>query len=363
MRATLILADGREYEGQGFGAEGVSYGELVFNTAMTGYQEVLTDPSYKRQLVTLTAPEVGNYGCNVDDDESAQVQVAGLVIRNLSPVVSNHRAVESLDAYLRRHKTAGIYGVDTRAITRSLRDRGHVMAALVHGDADRDAVRAQLATEPGMEGADLAKEVTAEAPYRWRQGTDGEEHDGRFAVVAVDFGVKRNILRLLVDAGCRVTVVPARTGAEAIRALKPQGVFLSNGPGDPAAVTYGAALAKELMGTVPMFGICLGHQLMALAQGARTFKMKFGHRGANHPVRHHASGRIEITSQNHGFAVAKEGLPDHLEVTHSHLNDDTISGLRYAGLSAFSVQYHPEAAPGPHDSRYLFEQFTESMKG
>ena len=237
------------------------------------------------------------------------------------------------------------------------------MAALVHGDADRDAVRAQLATEPGMEGADLAKEVTTEAPYRWRQGTDGEEHDGRFAVVAVDFGVKRNILRLLVDAGCRVTVVPAHTSAEAIRALKPQGVFLSNGPGDPAAVTYGAALAKELMGTVPMFGICLGHQLMALAQGARTFKMKFGHRGANHPVRHHASGRIEITSQNHGFAVAKEGLPDHLEVTHSHLNDDTISGLRYAGLSAFSVQYHPEAAPGPHDSRYLFERFTESMKG
>ena len=244
MRATLILADGREYEGQGFGAEGVSYGELVFNTAMTGYQEVLTDPSYKRQLVTLTAPEVGNYGCNADDDESAQVQVAGLVIRNLSPVVSNHRAVESLDAYL-PPALAGIYGVDTRAITRSLRDRGHVMAALVHGDADRDAVRAQLATEPGMEGADLAKEVTAEAPYRWRQGTDGEEHDGRFAVVAVDFGVKRNILRLLVDAGCRVTVVPARTGAEAIRALKPQGVFLSNGPGDPAAVTYGAALAKS----------------------------------------------------------------------------------------------------------------------
>ena len=363
MRATLILADGREFEGQGFGAQGVSFGELVFNTAMTGYQEVLTDPSYRRQVVTLTAPEIGNYGCNAHDDESRAVQVAGLVIRNLSPVVSNHRASESLDEYLSRHNTIGIQGLDTRAITRSIRDDGHVMAALVHGEQDLDAVRAQLAAEPGMEGADLAQEVTADAPYTWTQGTDGRDHEGSYRVVAVDFGVKRNILRLLVDAGCAVTVVPASTSAEAIRALNPQGVFLSNGPGDPAAVTYGVELAGELMGTVPMFGICLGHQIMALAQGAQSFKMKFGHRGANHPVRHHASGRIEISSQNHGFAVAKEGLPEGLVVTHSHLNDDTISGLDYPGLRAFSVQYHPESAPGPHDSRYLFEQFIELMQG
>ena len=307
MRATLILADGREYEGQGFGAEGVSYGELVFNTAMTGYQEVLTDPSYKRQLVTLTAPEVGNYGCNADDDESAQVQVAGLVIRNLSPVVSNHGPSSHSMLIFAGTKPLASTGSTPAPLRRSLRRGARWRRS---STAMRTATPRAVATEPGMEGADLAKEVTAEAPYRWRQGTDGGE-GMTGAVVAVDPGVKRNILRLLVDAGCRVTVVPAHTSAEAIRALKPQGVFLSNGPGDPAAVTYGAALAKELMGTVPMFGICLGHQLMALAQGARTFKMS-SVTGRN--TRCAITPAVALKSQAKiGFAVAKEGLPD-LEV-------------------------------------------------
>jgi carbamoyl-phosphate synthase small subunit len=361
MHATLLLADGREFSGEGFGATGISFGELVFNTAMTGYQEVLTDPSYCRQMVTMTAPEIGNYGCNASDDESAKVQIAGLIVRNLSPVASNFSAAETLDAYLKRHNTVAIQGLDTREITRSIRDDGHVMCALVHGNYNRADVLAQLAAQSSMSGTDLAREVSTETRYTWNEGSDGKTHVGSFKVVAVDFGIKRNILRLLVDAGCDLTVVPASTSADDIRSLAPQGLFLSNGPGDPAAVTYGVAMAKELMGQVPMFGICLGHQIMALAQGAESFKMKFGHRGANHPVRHESSGRIEITSQNHGFAVAKENLPGSLEVTHSHLNDGTISGLHYQGLNAFSVQYHPESAPGPHDSRYLFEQFIALM--
>ena len=361
MHATLLLADGREFSGEGFGATGVSFGELVFNTSMTGYQEVLTDPSYCRQMVTMTAPEIGNYGCNSSDDESAKVQLAGLIVRNLSPVASNFSATETLDAYLKRHGTVAIEGLDTREIARSIRDGGHVMCALAHGDYDRAEVLAQLAEQPSMSGADLACQVTTKARYTWNEGSDGNTHAGSFKVVAVDFGIKRNILRLLVDAGCDLTVVPASTSAEEIRSLAPQGVFLSNGPGDPAAVTYALAMARDLMGEIPMFGICLGHQIMALAQGAQSFKMKFGHRGANHPVRHESTGRIEITSQNHGFAVHKENLPAALEVTHSHLNDGTISGLHYIGLKAFSVQYHPESAPGPHDSRYLFEQFVALM--
>ena len=362
MHATLILADGREFVGEGFGARGIRIGELVFNTAMTGYQEILTDPSYRRQLVTMTAPEIGNYGCNPDDDESTGVQAAGLVVRNLSPVASNHRATETLDAYMNRHDAIGIAGVDTRAITRSLRDNGHVMAAIVHGDADLDEARRLLADDPGMVGLDLASEVMRTEAGPWIEGTGAEARPAEYNVVAVDFGVKRNILRLLVDAGCRVTVVPGTTSADEILAMNPDGVFLSNGPGDPSAVGYGVELARSLMGKLPVFGICLGHQLMALAQGATTFKMKFGHRGGNHPVRHNGSGRIEITSQNHGFAVAKEGLPAGAAITHHHLNDDTISGLGYDALNAFSVQYHPEAAPGPHDSRYLFEQFVELMR-
>jgi carbamoyl-phosphate synthase small subunit len=363
MTATLLLADGRRFTGQGFGAQGVAIGEVVFNTAMYGYQEILTDPSYCGQHVVMTAPEIGNYGCNAADAESDGPQVSGLIVRALSPIASNHRSEETLHDYLARNGVVAISGLDTRALTRSIRDDGHIMGAIVHGDADLEAVRTQLQGAPGMAGQELATRVTCSAPFDWQENTLGTPVDTAEGphIVAFDFGAKRNILRLLVDAGFRVTVVPATTGAEAVAALEPAGVFFSNGPGDPAACGALVPTVAALMERYPCFGICLGHQLMALARGATTFKMKFGHRGGNHPVRHIATDRIEITSQNHGFAVAEEGLPEGLRVTHRHLNDATISGLDYTDLSSFSVQYHPESAPGPHDSRYLFAEFHDRI--
>ena len=378
--APLVLADGTVFEGRAFGARGLTVGEAVFTTTMTGYQEVATDPSYYGQLVVMTAPQIGNVGVNAADSESIDPsdttrdpgpKLAGFVIRDLSPIASSWRAEETLDAYLARHGVVGICEVDTRALVRRLRDHGAQNAAM--GVAPRDELTHLARQAPDMTGLDLVQFVTPDRPYTWTEGrgawvpgsgsTDFQRpaRDGSPHVVCIDFGVKRNILRCLVDVGCKVTVVPARTGAADILAMKPDGVFLSNGPGDPAAVTYGVDTVKALLGKVPMFGICLGHQLLGLALGGKTFKLKFGHRGGNQPVKDLATGRIEITTQNHGFCVDLATLPESVQSTHIHLNDGTSEGLAAPDLRAFSVQYHPEAAAGPHDSLYLFERFRSSM--
>jgi carbamoyl-phosphate synthase small subunit len=370
--AALLLEDGSYWEGFAFGAEGQTAGEVVFNTSMTGYQEVLTDPSYRRQIVTMTYPHQGNYGVNPADVESRAVQVSGFIIREPSRVTSNWRSAQSLDSYLRRAGVIGLWGIDTRALVRRLRIDGAMRGAIGTGDIDRASLQAKLDAEPPMEGRDLVGEVTCDAPYSWTEGLTrlaGEQHtrpaperpDAPYKVVAYDFGVKRNILRLLVDQGCEVTVVPAGTPAEDVLAMKPDGVFLSNGPGDPAAVGYAVDEVKKLVGKVPMFGICLGSQLMGLALGGRTFKLKFGHRGANQPVRDLETGKIEITSQNHGFAVDVDSLGGEVEITHLNLNDGTVEGLKHKTLPLFGVQYHPEASPGPHDSGYLFARFATLM--
>ena len=364
-KANLVLADGTVFPGILFGARAVATGEAVFTTGMTGYQEIITDPSYFGQIVTMTAPEIGNVGVNADDSEAVdqRPRIAGLVVRSLSPVASNWRAEETLDAYLARHGIPGISEVDTRRLTRHLRDEGAQNAAIGTGDIDALVRTARAA--PSMNGLDLVKQVTPKEPYPWSEGRGtwrtGEPRAPEHHVVAVDFGTKKNILRCLVDAGCKVTVVPATTSAEAILALKPDGLFLSNGPGDPAAVTYGVDTVRALLGKAPIFGICLGHQLLALALGGKTYKLKFGHRGVNQPVKDLATGRIEITTQNHGFCVDLESLPNDVVSTHVHLNDGTSEGLRADAVRAFSVQYHPEAAAGPHDALYLFERFTAAM--
>ncbi|HWL86008.1 MAG TPA: glutamine-hydrolyzing carbamoyl-phosphate synthase small subunit [Polyangiaceae bacterium] len=376
-RAYLALADGTIFPGRPFGARGLATGEAVFTTTMTGYQEVLTDPSYAGQIVTMTAAEIGNVGVNTEDSESVdgRVHVAGFVVRDLSPIASNWRAQESLDAYLARHGKVGIEGVDTRKLTRHLRDHGAQNAAI---GTDAPEVLVRRAREaPDMNGLDLVDMVSPREPYRWTEGrgawqvpiTASRAANAERApvkepvhhVVAIDYGIKKNILRCLVDAGCKVTAVPARMRADEILALKPDGVFLSNGPGDPAAVGYAIATVRELVGKVPIFGICLGHQFLASALGGKTYKLKFGHRGANQPVKDLTTGRIEITTQNHGFCVDLASLPSRAQPTHVHLNDGTSEGLQVPDLRAFSVQYHPEAAAGPHDSLYLFERFTQSM--
>jgi carbamoyl-phosphate synthase small subunit len=365
-RACLVLADGKVFEGRPFGARGVAIGEAVFTTTMSGYQEVLTDPSYYGQIVTMTAPQIGNVGVNAVDSEAVdgRPRVAGFVVRDLSPIVSSWRAESSLEAYLKTHGVVGITDVDTRTLTRHLRDHGSQNAAV--GTDAPEALLRRAREAPDMSGLDLVRFVSPESSYTWTEGGGAwatlplravEHH-----VVAVDFGVKKNIVRSLVDAGCRVTVVPARASAEEILALRPDGIFLSNGPGDPAAVTYGVDLVKRLMGKLPIFGICLGHQLLALALGGRTYKLKFGHRGANQPVKDLATGRIEITTQNHGFCVDLSSLPPGVTSTHVHLNDGTSEGLSATSALAFSVQYHPEAAAGPHDALYLFERFTSVMR-
>jgi carbamoyl-phosphate synthase small subunit len=362
-QAHLVLADGTHFTGVAIGKVGETVGEAVFTTGMTGYQEVLTDPSYCGQIVTMTAPQMGNTGVNDEDLEAERPHLAGFVVHELSPLASNWRATESLNEYLVRHGIVGIAGVDTRALTRHIRDHGAQMAAI--GTSAPEALLELARKAPPMTGRDLTGEVTSAERHEWTKGngvwTIEPAKGGQHHVVALDLGAKHNILRCLVDAGCRVTVVPARTTAEEILALKPDGVFLSNGPGDPAAVDYAIDTTRALLGKRPLFGICLGHQILALALGATTFKLKFGHRGLNQPVKDLSTGKIEITTQNHGFAVDPESLPADAELTHVHLNDGTCMGIASTKHDAFSVQFHPEAAAGPHDSRYLFERFVQAM--
>jgi carbamoyl-phosphate synthase small subunit len=369
--AHLALADGTLFPGRAFGADASVTGEVVFTTGMTGYQEVLTDPSYCGQIVTMTSPHIGNTGINSEDPESvdARPQVAGFVVRDRSSVVSNYRSEESLDQYLARHGIVAITDVDTRKLTRHLRDRGAQNGAI--GSEPPDVLVERARSAPSMEGLDLVERVTPKSAYEFSEtrGTwnsafgDSIRPPARpFHVVALDFGAKRNILRCLVDSGCKVTAVPATTSSHEILAKNPDGVFLSNGPGDPAAVTYAANTIRELLGKKPIFGICLGHQLLALALGAKTYKLKFGHRGLNQPVQDLATGRVEITTQNHGFVVDVNSIANVAKTTHLHLNDGTSEGLEAPEAKAFSVQYHPEAAAGPHDALYLFDRFIKSME-
>jgi carbamoyl-phosphate synthase small subunit len=364
-RAHLVLADGAVFPGFTFGATGVAVGEAVFTTGMTGYEEVLTDPSYAGQVVTMTAPQIGNTGVNDADSEAVdgKPRVAGFVVRDASAVVSSWRSEGSLSDYLARYGVVGITGVDTRTLTRHLRDAGAQNAAL--GTAPVEELRRRAEGARSMAGLDLVREVTPKEPYTFASGraewSTAPKRPVEHHVVAVDFGTKKNILRCLVDAGCRVTVVPATSTSADVLAHQPDGVFLSNGPGDPAAVGYGIELVKGVLGKAPLFGICLGHQLLALALGARTYKMKFGHRGINQPVKDLATGRVEITTQNHGFCVDKDTLPSGVSTTHVHLNDETSEGLVAPSVLAMSVQFHPEAAAGPHDALYLFDRFVEHM--
>jgi len=373
--ALLALADGTVFWGKGIGATGSSVGEVVFNTALTGYQEILTDPSYTRQIVTLTYPHIGNYGINREDGESGRVCAAGLVIRDLPLLASNFRSEQTLDAYLRAENVLGIADIDTRKLTRILREKGAQAGCLIAGGAlDGDAAEAAVAAVakarafPGLAGMDLAKVVTTANAYEWTTGEwrlgsgYSEQENPRFHVVAYDFGVKRNILRMLASRGCRLTVVPAQTPAAEVLALKPDGVFLSNGPGDPEPCDYAIAAIRELLDQrLPTFGICLGHQLMGLAAGAKTVKMKFGHHGANHPVKDIESGQVLITSQNHGFAVDPTTLPANVKVTHVSLFDGSLQGLALTDRPALCFQGHPEASPGPHDVAYLFDRFIQAM--
>ncbi|NDJ59895.1 MAG: glutamine-hydrolyzing carbamoyl-phosphate synthase small subunit [Chloroflexi bacterium] len=371
MQGMLALEDGRTFAGVGFGAEGVQTGEIVFNTSMTGYQEILTDPSYHKQIVTMTVPHVGNTGINPEDVESSRVWVAGFVVRALSPVVSNWRSQRDLSDYLREQGVIGLSEVATRALVRHIREQGVMRAAIAHGEAahDPDALIALARRAPDMSGANLVNDVTCPETYHWTEGSDPawyRQHtydpNGPL-IVAYDTGIKRNILRMMTDRGLRVTVVPAQTPAAEVLALNPAGVFLSNGPGDPAAVDYMIDNVRDLLGQTPIFGICLGHQILALALGGQTEKMRFGHRGGNQPVKNLLTGVIEISAHNHGFAVTADSDLNGAEVTHINLNDHTIEGLRHNDLGAFSVQYHPEASPGPHDSLYLFDEFVGRVKG
>ena len=367
-RAVLILEDGTLFSGRSVGSRGESVGEVVFNTAMTGYQEILTDPSYARQFVTLTCPHIGNVGVNADDDESRRVYAAGLVIRDLPLTLSNFRAEESLPVFLCRQGIVAISDIDTRKLTRLLRDRGAMNGCLQAGMIDPETALEKARAFPGLKGMDLAREVTTKTPYAWHEGVwrlegrKGLAPATRCRVVAYDFGIKHNILRLLREHGCGIQVVPAETTGAEVLALRPDGVFLSNGPGDPAPCGYAIQAIREILAaSIPIFGICLGHQLLALAAGARTLKMKFGHHGANHPVMDLVSGQVLITSQNHGFAVDPKGLPDTVRVTHRSLFDGSIQGIELLNAPAFSFQGHPEASPGPHDIQALFERFVVQM--
>ncbi len=373
-RALLALADGTVFPGWSFGAQGDTVGEVVFNTSMTGYQEVLSDPSYSGQIVAMTYPEIGNYGVNDEDYESDRIHVEGFIVKEAWETPSNWRATRSLHAFLADQGVVGIQGVDTRAITRRLREHGSMMGAISTEDLDAGRLVDRARAAPGLEGRDLVREVTCAEPYRWEQaewslegGYRTPRQPGRFKVVAYDFGVKYNILRGLTAAGCDVTVVSAGTTAEDVLALDPDGVFLSNGPGDPQGVPYAAEAVRRLIGKKPLFGICLGNQILGLALGGTTTKLKFGHHGGNQPVKDLATGRVEITSQNHNFVVDMDSLErsDHaaaLEVTHLNLNDRTVEGLRHRDVPLFSVQYHPEASPGPHDAAHLFRRFVEMME-
>jgi len=355
--ALIALEDGRVFAGRSFGAPGTRTGEVVFNTAMTGYQEILTDPSYAAQIVTMTYPHIGNYGVNPDDPESSRIQAEGLLVKECCRVPSNWRATLSLPDYLKAHGVLGIEGIDTRALTLHIRTAGAMKAAISTECSDPDELVERARAWPGLVGRDMVQHVTCAEASRWPSPPDA-----RYRVVAYDFGCKHNILRLLARAGCDVTVVPATTPAADALALEPDGILLSNGPGDPAGLPHIVAEVRGLVGRVPVFGICLGHQLLGLALGGTTYKLKFGHRGANHPVKELATGRVDITSQNHGFCVDIDSLPpDTVELTHVNLNDGTLEGFRHRSLRVFAVQYHPEAAPGPHDAGHLFARFTEMM--
>jgi carbamoyl-phosphate synthase small subunit len=366
--AVLALADGSIFKGQSIGAAGNTTGEVVFNTAITGYQEILTDPSYARQIVTLTYPHIGNTGVTPEDMESAQIYASGLVVRDLSLIASSWRAAGTLSEFLQRGRTVAIAGIDTRRLTRLLREKGAQSGCIMTGERldETAAVRAARAF-PGLKGMDLAKVVSTRQPYQWNDGTIGRDASSlraaqRLHVVAYDYGIKRNILRLISDQGCRITVVPAQTPAAEVQSMNPDGVFLANGPGDPEPCDYAIKAIAELLETdMPIFGICLGHQLLGLASGASTLKMKFGHHGANHPVQELATGRVMITSQNHGFAVDEATLPANLIPTHRSLFDGTLQGMARIDRPAFSFQGHPEASPGPHDMRPLFEGFVQAM--
>jgi carbamoyl-phosphate synthase small subunit len=368
--AVLALQDGTVFHGTSVGAEGKTIGEVVFNTAMTGYQEILTDPSYCRQIVTLTYPHIGNTGTNAEDMESSRVHASGLIIRDLSMVTSSWRNERSLGDFLRQSGTVAIADIDTRKLTRIIREKGAQSGCIMTGEASAETAVAHARKFPGIAGMDLARIVTTDAPYQWSQGTTFgrkprimSRRVAPYHVVAYDFGIKRNILRLLADLDCRMTVVPARTSAEEALSLSPNGIFLSNGPGDPEPCDYAiSAISRLLKERIPIFGICLGHQLLALAAGAKTEKMKFGHHGANHPVQDLASGRVMITSQNHGFAVEEASLPAKVEATHRSLFDGTLQGIAIKGQPAFSFQGHPEASPGPHDLLPLFERFLADME-
>ena len=354
--AVLLLDDGRVFEGTVFGTKGDAIGEVCFNTGMTGYQEILTDPSYAKQMVAMTAPHIGNYGVNTEDVESEKIQVSGFIIKEESFVPSNWRSEISLAEYLKKQNVVGIKNIDTRALTKHIRDNGAMNGIISSRVDELDVLAIKLNEAPSMEGLDLAKVVSTKTIYQWSE-------KGKYKIAAIDFGIKKNILRLLESYNCRVTVFPAETHAREILSYDPDGIFLSNGPGDPAAVEYGIWTIKKLLGTKPIFGICLGHQLLALALGAKTFKLKFGHRGINHPVKNMKLGTIEITSQNHGFAVDINSLPKNTLSTHVNLNDNTSAGIECTNYPAFSVQYHPESSPGPHDSRYLFKKFIGMMDG
>jgi len=372
MQAILALEDGRVFRGKGYGAKGECYGEVVFNTSITGYQEIFTDPSYSGQIVVFTNPEIGNYGTNSEDNEATHPYIEGLIVREFSRVSSNWRSQQVAEEYLEQFKIPVLADIDTRALVRHLRDHGVMRGVISTLEADPEKLVAKALAIPKMDGTDLAKVVSTKRPYIWETGERSHEPvevvgvkdvPERFHVVAYDYGIKQNILRKLRGEACKVTVVPAETPAEDVLALKPDGVFLSNGPGDPEPCSYAVDNIRRLMGRQPIFGICLGHQLVGLAVGGKTYKLKFGHHGGNHPVKQIQSGKVEITAHNHNFAVDPDSLPaSEVELTHIDLNDNTLEGMRHRNLPLFSVQYHPEASPGPHDSHYLFKDFVKMME-
>ncbi len=370
MKAILALADGKYFTGKALGAVGEITGEVVFNTSMTGYQEILTDPSYHGEIVTMTYPQIGNYGINPEDVESAKPYLSGFVVKEACPFPSNFRSEMSLDTYLKENNIVSIEGIDTRALVRHIRTVGAQTGIISSTDTNPESLIEKARQAPSIVGRDLVKEVTCAAPYRptegvWKLGegyADCSQTEMTYKVIAYDFGIKRNILRNLTTLGCDVTVVPATTTAEEVLKMNPDGVFLSNGPGDPEPLHYAQENIQKLLGKVPVFGICLGHQLLSIASGGRTYKLKFGHRGGNQPVLDYKRQQVEITSQNHGFAVDEKSLGDDIKVTHINLNDNTVEGIQLLSSPAFSVQYHPEASPGPHDAQYLFERFIDLMK-
>ena len=357
-KAILILEDGRTFRGRAFGAEGEAFGEMVFNTSMTGYQEILTDPSYAGQIVAMTYPLIGNYGVNEEDSESRRPWIEGFVVREASRIASNWRATETLDSYLKRHKIVGIEKIDTRALVRHIRDKGAMRAGISSIETNEKSLLKKVLASPEMKNRELASAVTIEEIFDFPPNAPEKFH-----VIAYDFGVKTNSLREFAKMGCKITIVPAETSAEKVLEMKPDGIFLSNGPGDPASMKKTIAEIKKLTEkNVPMFGICLGHQILGQVFGGETYKLKFGHRGGNQPIKDLTTGRIEIAAHNHGFAVEATSLPENVEVTHVNLNDNTVAGLQHKTLPVFSVQYHPESAPGPHDSEYLFKRFIELME-